>query len=309
MKRLVFLIALFATALGVFAGQAVSHHRASAYVLPGEGVFPEGIAYERKTGHFFVSGAGNGAIYRGHVKDDEASLFLPPGTFGQFEAIGVETGHGKLFVAGGFTGRVSVFDAETAAAIRVFESGPGGFLNDLIRTRDGDVYITDSTRPTLWRVAKEEIGPGAPGVLEPWLDLTGTAFEHVAGQFNANGIVATPDGDHLIVSNLFTGKLYRITVKTKEVKQIDLGGTLVFGDGIELLGHTLYAVGAGSVTKVRLSGHLLSGVVKSQTIDPSFAFPTTAAIARDRLLVVNSQFDQLGGTPVLPFTVSSIRLP
>jgi len=33
------------------------------------------------------------------------------------------------------------------------------------------------------------------------------------------------------------------------------------------------------------------------------------AIAKGRLLVVNSQFDRRGGEPVLPFTVSSVRVP
>jgi Cu-Zn family superoxide dismutase len=47
----------------------------------------------------------------------------------------------------------------------------------------------------------------------------------------------------------------------------------------------------------------------SSTNDPSFIYPTTAVIARGRLLVVNSQFNNRGGTPVLPFTVSSIRVP
>jgi Cu-Zn family superoxide dismutase len=38
-------------------------------------------------------------------------------------------------------------------------------------------------------------------------------------------------------------------------------------------------------------------------------FPTTAARAGKRLLVVNSQFDKRGGTPVLPFTVAAVRRP
>jgi Cu-Zn family superoxide dismutase len=49
--------------------------------------------------------------------------------------------------------------------------------------------------------------------------------------------------------------------------------------------------------------------VVSETTDSSFAFPTTIAYARNRLLVVNSQFNRREEGPVLPFTVSSIRIP
>ena len=41
--------------------------------------------------------------------------------------------------------------------------------------------------------------------------------------------------------------------------------------------------------------------------DPSFAFPTTAALARGRLLVVNSQFNQRSNPQ--PFTVTSLERP
>jgi Cu-Zn family superoxide dismutase len=48
---------------------------------------------------------------------------------------------------------------------------------------------------------------------------------------------------------------------------------------------------------------------KRSFTDKTFMFPTTAALAKGRLLVVNSQFDKRGGTPDLPFTVSSVKRP
>jgi Cu-Zn family superoxide dismutase len=109
-----------------------------------------------------------------------------------------------------------------------------------------------------------------------------------------------------------TGKLFRISLATKEVVEIDLGGaTVTNGDGLVLRGHSLYVVRNSmfQIDEVRLSGDFTSGEVVSSTNDPSFIYPTTAVIARGRLLVVNSQFNNRGGTPVLPFTVSSIRVP
>ncbi len=49
-----------------------------------------------------------------------------------------------------------------------------------------------------------------------------------------------------------------------------------------------------------------SGRVVSVTGDRDFQTPTTAAVAGDRLLVVNSQFNGPGQPP---FTLTSIPLP
>jgi hypothetical protein len=60
-----------------------------------------------------------------------------------------------------------------------------------------------------------------------------------------------------------------------------------------------------------LSKALTRGRVVSQTSYPSLRFPTTADIAKGRLLVVNSQFDRrtAGQAPDRPFTLSSVRVP
>jgi sugar lactone lactonase YvrE len=148
------------------------------------------------------------------------------------------------------------------------------------------------------------------GALEIWLDLAGTPIVYEDG-FNLNGIVPTPDGSSLLVVQSNTGELFRISTATKDVVQVELGGELVHGDGLALRGQTLYAVDRPSIAKLQLSGDLRSGVVISRAADPSLRFPTTMALARGRLLVVNSQFDKRApnGPPELPFTVSSIAMP
>jgi hypothetical protein len=111
-----------------------------------------------------------------------------------------------------------------------------------------------------------------------------------------------------------TGNLYRIDTESREVTQIDLGGeALTGGDGILLDDQTLYVMrGADSVIgPVELSEDFASGEVGEAFSDPSFARPMTIAKFGDRLLVVNSQFDQResGESPELPFTVSAIEVP
>jgi hypothetical protein len=172
--------------------------------------------------------------------------------------------------------------------------------------------------------AEEVTNPSASGegVLDPWLDLR-SLIPYVANAFNLNGIVITPDG-YLLTVQTSTGNLYRIDTESKEVTLVDLGGaTLTNGDGLVLNDHTLYIVRNQDefITKVLLDNQFASGQVVKETVrDPTFDFPTTAALVDDRLLVVNSQFDEGGpvcpdvkvcpeGEPEIPFTVSSIQAP
>jgi hypothetical protein len=286
--------------------------RPASYTLPGSAVFPEGVAYQPTTGTFFVSSTTDGSILRGSVMEPDATPFIAGGGV-QFSAIGVKVDDaGRLIVAGGVTGEVRVYDAATGALIRTFTTGSGGFLNDIAVAKNGDLFVTDSFRPVLWRVPAAEIRPGAPAAAEAWLDLTGE-IPYVAGQFNVNGIVATENGKRLVVSQSFTSELFRIDVTTKAVTEVDLGGEAVAGDGLALVGRILYAGEPflHQIAKVSLSGDLSSGTVLSRTTDPSFLTPTTLAVAAGRLLVVNSQFERLfaGLPPILPFTISSIPLP
>jgi hypothetical protein len=286
--------------------------RPSFYTLPGSAVFPEGVAYQPTTGNFFVSSTTDGSILRGNVMEPAAAPFIA-GSGTQFSAVGVKVDDAaRLIVAGGMTGEVRVYDAATGSLIRTFTTGTGGFLNDIAVAKNGDLFVTDSFRPVLWRVPASEIHAGAAEPAEAWLDLTGT-IPYTAGQFNVNGIVATENGKHLVVAQSFTSELFRIDVASKAVTEVDLGGEAVAGDGLALLGRILYAGEPflHQIAKVSLSGDLSTGTVLSRTTDPSFLTPTTLAVAAGRLLVVNSQFERLFGglSPILPFTISSIPLP
>jgi len=122
------------------------------------------------------------------------------------------------------------------------------------------------------------------------------------------------EGRYLLSVQSNSGKLWRIAPATGEAREVDLGGaTLVNGDGLEIRGRTLYVVRNqdGLVVRLHLSRDLLRARVTRTTSDPTFRYPTSAALLRGRLMVVNSQFDKrtAGQPPVLPFTVSAIRRP
>jgi Cu-Zn family superoxide dismutase len=286
------------------------------YALPGNALFPEGMGYDRQTGSFYTGSVTDGTIVRGNVLDPQAEVFSPAGADGRTSALGMRTDRSRLYVAGGATGTVWVYNKWNGAFITKLSNGlpaTGTTLNDLAVTRSG-VFVTDSLSPTLWRITQ---GPNGTLALEKWLDFTGTAFHYVAG-YNADGIAATPDGRYLIVGALNTGKLYRIEIATRAVVEIDTGGAdLTNADGIELVDHDLYVArnSNNQIVKLNLADDWASAAVDTITTSPRFDFTVAVAAVGDRLLVLNAQFEHLGsagGTPTpptLPFTVTSITRP
>ena len=87
-----------------------------------------------------------------------------------------------------------MYDLATKALVASFDTGPGGFLNDLVVTGKGDVFVTDSFRPMLWHVTAAQVaaGTGAPQGLD-----VSASIPFTAGAFNLNGIVSkdTPHAD------------------------------------------------------------------------------------------------------------------
>ena len=289
--------------------EAMEAGEPTSYALPGEAVFPEGVAYNPASGLFYVGSTTDGAIFEGDVASGEVTVFSEGGADGRTTAIGMKVDdQGQLWVAGGGTGQMFVYNTADGSLIANFTTpeAEATFINDVIVTPSG-AYFTDSFRPFLFR-ATDTSG----GQLEPWIDFTGSALEYAEG-FNLNGIAATEDGSSLITVHSGRGELYRIDIETQEVTQIDLGdATVTAGDGILLVGNTLYVSrnSAGEIVPVELSEDLSQGTVGTGFSDPSLIYPTTiAAVGDGTLLVVNSQFNNREGTPVLPFSVSQIPIP
>ncbi len=289
------------------------------FALPPGGGFPEGVAYDEATGDFYVGSTEDGTVYRGNVQTGTVEVFVPGQPGRVAVGLALDAG-GRLFVAGGGTGAVAVYDTVTGQLLLEAANGlaPNTFLNDVDVSPTGDAYITDSFNPLLFRLPATAIpaGVGTPApvpttdALAVAVDFTTAGFDLVQAGFNANGIVATADGRYLLLVQTNTGALYRVDAITGETIQVDLGqGSLPGGDGLELDGQTLWVVRGGQVTRVELSPDYATGTVGESFTDPSFIDPTTLARFDGCLLVVNSQFSQMQGQPQLPFTVSAVPIP
>ncbi len=278
-----------------------------SYPLPGDAVFPEGIALDAEAGVFYVGATNGGTLFRGDIESGEVEVFAS-GT--QPAAIGMEVdAYGRLWVAGGPTGSVFVYDAADGELLRAYATpeADATFLNDIAFVRDA-VYVTDSQRPVLFRIeAGEELGE-----LSEFVSFEGTPFEYVEG-FNANGIVVAPGGWALVVVSSATGELYRVGLGDGAVSRVaSAAEPVTAGDGLALDGSTLYVVRNrfGQIDRLTISPAGRAVAPAGPPIaSEAFHFPTTAAAHDGSLFVVNSQFDRQGGTPDLPFEVVRVEIP
>ncbi len=277
------------------------------YVLPGDAVFPEGVATRPGTDEFFVTSTTDGTVFRGRLGRERASVFLPAGGDGRTNAVGIRATRDRLVVAGGATGRIFVYDLRTRRLLRRFSTGTGGVINDVAITPSGDVYVTDSPRSLLFRIPARDLVRRRASVTRL------TSFvrfpESLAPGGYANG-VAPAGRRHVIVGFLGSGRLVRVDLRTRALRRVELGASAVPApDGIVTRGRTAYVVNSGSrVTQLALSADFARARAVRQITSPSFRLPTTVAIAGRRLLVVNSQFNRRD-SPELPFTVSSVPRP
>ncbi|WP_407571531.1 superoxide dismutase family protein [Deinococcus altitudinis] len=269
------------------------------YLLPGAQDFPEGVIYDAKRDLIFTGSAATGDIYAIKGATGQVGVFSRGGALGRSSALGLKLdAQNRLWVAGGAAGTVSVLSPD-GAPVAVLETpkSPDAYVNDLTPAPDGNMYVTDSTRPVIYRVTPDL-------KLSAWLDLNTTPVRYLPG-INLNGIVATADGRYLLTIQLNTGDLWRIDLKTKAVKKV-MGG-LTRGDGLLLDGRTLYVARNAEqvVAKVALSADYGSGNVVVQEPLRGLRYPSTLATIGTQMLVVQSQLDKLqGGTPETPFRLT-----
>ena len=280
--------------------------------LMGAELFPEGIAVDPKKERAYVSSALDGTILVRNMISGEVRALVDPAAASHPMALGlaVDDDRGRVWVAGGRSGMLAVYDSESGMAKMswnlVDDDAPDVaevVINDIALAADGAAYVTDSGRTHIYRV------PAADGLQAPpelWFDGASSIMPMGAGT-SLNGIVVTPDQRYLIVAHTDARQLYRLDLATQHVQPIGLGGSLA-ADGLALDGHTLYAVSGRELVRIQLDDAYAHGHIDARLADPSFLFPTTTALSGNNVLVVNSQFGALigGGEPLLPFAVTAI---
>jgi sugar lactone lactonase YvrE len=215
-------------------------------------------------------------------------VLVPPHANRNHTGLKVDTRFDRLFVAGGPSKGIYVYDSETGGDLAAFALPDAGFVNDVVLTRRA-AYFTDSLVQQLYRVP---IGKdGALG--EPQrIPITGD-LEYQDG-FNANGIEALRHGRTLIVVQSNLGKLFAVDAHSGQSREIELDVPVTNGDGILLRGDTLYVVQNqdNKVAVVDLEDQLRAGEVEGYLTDPRLDVPTTIAPFGKFVYAVNARFDR-----------------
>lgn len=296
MKRIVFLLALLLTlALSGAAiaapGSAPADSFPDTIMLP-DGFFPEGIVVGNGT-NFYVGSLATGGVLRGDLRTGQ-EIAQSAGLTGQL-AVGLDhdARTNLVYAAGGPgspEGKVAIYNGETLELVaNVTLTSTAGFVNDVIVTNEA-AYLTDSFVPVMYRLG---LDPNS-GMPDPSDVSVIPLIGFVSGpDFNANGIVASANGQWLLIVNSSTGVLYRVDPATGISTPIDLGSyDVVSGDGMVLSGNTLYVVqnGLQQVSVFKMGSHFTTGTLLKIIELTDSETPTTADLFGSGLYVVDARF-------------------
>ena len=301
-------------ALLMAAGAGPALAAASRHTLPAEVSFPEGVAYDPASRTLYTAGAQDGRIARIDARTGRATSVAAPEVAAQIGtafpgALGMKLDpRGRLWIAGGRTGKVFVVAPRTGRLIQtVTTPGTGGLIND-IAFAGGRAYFTDTLRPTLWAV---DAGAEVPVAPEAFLTFPAGPLQYGEGA-NLNGILATADGKTLLTGQMAKGLLFKIDVASRQVSAVPIGGEKVEGvDGLVLNGRTLYVIRqpAAEIVTVQLAPDLSWGGVVKRTKAPGLLWPATGVLVGNELVVVNTQFNKrTTGDAETPFSLERVPL-
>ncbi|MFI0424229.1 SMP-30/gluconolactonase/LRE family protein [Spongiactinospora sp. 9N601] len=306
------------------AAEAPTHGRVStAFEIPGDRVYPEGIAADPHTGDVYVGAFEGGAIFKVTRGQRVAKEYLPAGADGRTHALGLEVDRARrLWVVDRGTG-IAVYDIPRHRLIARFVV-PGDadrLVNDVAIAPDGTAYITESRRAVVYRVTPRQLEEArdhdGPTPLTPAFDLSGSLDPHEPGAITLNGIVAAPTGRYLLTVDMTGGDLYRVELPSGRVSRVELrGGDLARSDGMELRHGTLWVahpiLDANAISRWSIGKDGRTAQMTRRITDQALQLPTTMVHKDGGLYVVRSQFDKGGpvgdGIPQLPFSIAFVRI-
>jgi sugar lactone lactonase YvrE len=295
-----------------------------AFELPDAELLTEGIAHDAGTGAFFVGSVRQGRILRvsrdGRVfpfADVEGRRWAPMG-------LRVDRRRGALWVAAAArpqvaahqpadSGRSAIlrYDLRTGRLTHRYEPGSDGevhVIGDLVVTRAGDVYATDSRAPVVYRVA-----PGSDSL---------DRFIESPLLLAAQGLALTPDERTLYVADYSRG-LLRVDLAGRSVTLLEAADSvLALGiDGLYYHEGRLIGIQNG-VVPYRVARFTLSSsgdrIVAADVLErahPRYQEPTLGVLVNGELFyIANSQWERFGEdgripTPELLERPVVLRLP
>lgn len=285
-------------------------HSSIAFTLKEKDLLPENLAYDPRSGDFFVGSTRKGKILRVSPNCREWD-FVTARAHGLWQVIGMKAdpkrrvlwvlssdganlvGHkpGDGNAAGLF--KFDLDDGKLLDRWLLDEPGVDHFLNDLVLSPDGNVYVTHMFEAgEVWRLDAR----------------TGTFSLFYAGDAafrDPNGIAISPDGKRLYVAD--AAGISAIDIATRMRTPVkDAGGFKLGGiDGLYYYGHGLVFLQPDlrRVARCELADEGLTALrcVPLEQSHPLFAHITTGVVVGNTLYyIANSQFDSVDAQGNLP---------
>ncbi len=275
-----------------------------AFKIPEGDLVPENLAYDPATREFFFGSTTKNKI----VRCNSSGICKPFATgLGTVLGLKVDPLTRTLWATSNSSNSTNEsglfhYDLASGKLIRKFTLTGAHIFNDLVVTKAGDVFVTDTRAGAVYRLSHTsgdlEILPGAEKL---------TA---------ANGIALSPDETRLYVASFGDGIsiIDPVSGKTQPIARPP-NACLAYIDGLYAYGRSLIAIQNGPMTPRVVRLHLDSTrdrIVRLEVLErrnPIFDGVTTGVLTgRDFYFVANMQDDKPAGARFDPLTVLRIAL-
>ncbi|KQS91667.1 hypothetical protein [Chryseobacterium sp. Leaf394] len=273
--------------------------------------YPEGITYDNTSDVFFVSSARLGSVgkvtpagvysplindpsfkstYGMKIHPDGKRLFfcVSDANYSKFTSPDTRKKMARLIGIDMVTGK-KTDDIDLSK----LTSG-NHFANDLTFDDQKNAYVTDSFSNVIYKVSSG--GQASVFAESPLFKTEGVGL---------NGIVYHPSGYLLTVSS-GTGAIYKIDVKNpKNVIRVATDQFFMNGDGLLLMGNQKLIVvqngGSDKIYELTSEDNFTSAKLSASTLAADrFTYPSTAALAKDKVWVMNAKFSELTDSTNVP---------
>lgn len=284
-------------------------------------MYPEGVAYDEEGNRFFVSSVRTGTIGTVDPKGTY-TVFYADSSLKSTYGMKVDAARRKLWVCSADANYSKYADSATFKKMSRLigldlASGrktddidlstlvPGRhFANDLALDNNGNIYITDSHSPVVYKV--DASGKASVFAQSDWFKGQDVAL---------NGIVWSPRG-YLIVANGSDGNLYKIDItdprRITRIRQKTFfpgaDGLLWDKDGNLVL---VQNEGVNKVFQLSSPDNWQSAEVKGATAtNDRFHYPSTATAQKGMLYALNAKLSELSDPTAQPskeFSLQAVR--
>lgn len=283
-------------------------------------LYPEGVAFDAGTKNFYVSSVKTGTIgtvdqagnYKEFYKDNDLvssfgmkidrktnrlliCLSDPNPRYSYFSTPKTLKKMGRVIAVNLKTGK-RVMDVDLA---KLYEGNH--FINDLAMDGSGNLYLTDSFSPVIYKV--DAAGKGS-------VFAESEMFKSI--DIGLNGIAFNAEG-YLVVVNNSNGSILKVDLADpKRITKVKIDALFPGADGLLFDQGDLVLVQNKSVNKIyRISStdKWQTAKIKSATTgEDRFQQPSTAVVDGEKVWILNSKLNELSNPTLVPSKEFSVQL-